>query len=89
MDASAMGRRGGRSRSSAKVAAARRNGARGGRPRNADLFAREVQGLCERLSPRLPRVDPGDLRLIVRCLLLPPARRAVFVIRRKDGRYVF
>jgi hypothetical protein len=34
-------------------------------------------------------MDPGDLRMIVRSLLLPPARRAVFIARRKDGRYVF
>lgn len=84
-----MGRRGGRSRSAAKRAAARRNGSRGGRPRKADLLARSVRDLAALLSPELPRVDPGDLRLIVRSLLLPPERRAVFVIRRKDGRYVF
>ncbi|MFL5432090.1 MAG: hypothetical protein ACJ79M_20935 [Myxococcales bacterium] len=45
--------------------------------------------VCVELAPQLPQIDPGDLRLIVRCLLLPPARRAVFVTRRKDGRYVF
>ena len=84
-----MGRRGGRSTSAAKRAAARRNGARGGRPRDVDLLARRVQDACARLAPQLPGLDPGDLRLIVRCLLLPPARRAVFVARREDGRYVF
>jgi hypothetical protein len=84
-----MGRRGGRSKSAAKRAAARRNGALGGRPREADLFARKVGEVCARLSPQFPGMDPGDLRLIVRCLLLPPARRAVFVVRRNDGRYVF
>ena len=84
-----MGRRGGLSRSAAKRAAARRNGARGGRPRDANLLARKVADSCARLGPQLPEVDPGDLRLIVRCLLLPPARRAVFLARRKDGRYVF
>ena len=83
-----MGRRGGRSTSAAKRSAARRNGARGGRPRNVDLFARKLQAVCARLQPQLPEVDPGDLRLIVRCLLLPPGRRAVFVARRGDGRYV-
>ena len=45
--------------------------------------------MCQQLAPQLPAVDPGDLRMIVRCLLLPPARRAVFIARRKDGRYVF
>ncbi len=83
-----MGRRGGRSRSAAKRAAARRN-ARGGRPRDVDVLARRARKLCALLSPELPGVDPADLRLIVRCLLLPPARRAVFVARRNDGRYVF
>ena len=84
-----MGRLGGRSKSAVKRAAARRNGARGGRPRDVDVFARKVQDACVRLAPEFPKVDPGDLRLIVRCLLLPPARRAVFVARREDGRYVF
>ncbi|HEY5676073.1 MAG TPA: hypothetical protein VIR81_04770, partial [Myxococcales bacterium] len=84
-----MGRKGGASRSAAKAAAARRNGALGGRPRNVDRFARRVQDECVRLGPQLPGIDPGDLRVIVRCLLLPPARRAVFIARRKDGRYVF
>jgi len=84
-----MGRRGGRSRSVAKSAASRRNGARGGRPRNIDRFASKISEVCLRLAPGLPAVDPGDLRMIVRSLLLPPARRAVFIARRKDGRYVF
>ena len=84
-----MGRLGGRSRSAAKRAAARRNGLRGGRPRDVDVLARSVTDACARLAPQLPGVAPGDLRLIVRCLLLPPARRAVFVARRSDGRYVF
>jgi len=53
------------------------------------LFAREVARVCAHLRPQMPRIEPGDLRLIVRCLLLPPARRVVFVTRRKDGRHVF
>jgi hypothetical protein len=48
-----------------------------------------VQDVCAAIAPELPQIDPGDLRLIVRCLLLPPERRAVFVSRRKDGRYAF
>jgi hypothetical protein len=84
-----MGRRGGRSKSDAKQAASRRNGARGGRPRDVDVLARNIRDVCARLAPELPWVDGGDLRVIVRCLLLPPARRAVFVARRNDGRYVF
>jgi hypothetical protein len=89
VNAKQMGRKGGRSTSVAKRAAARRNGARGGRPRNVDRFAREVRETCARLAPQLPQIDPGDLFLIVRHLLLPPERRVVFVTRRKDGRYVF
>ena len=89
MDSKDMGRRGGKSRSPAKRAAARRNGRRGGRPRNADVFARKVREVCSRLAPRLPQIDPGDLLLIVRHLLLPPERRVVFIAQRKDGRYVF
>lgn len=81
-----MGRKGGRSRSTAKRAAARRNGKLGGRPRAVEVFAREVRALTERLAPRLPHIDPGDLRLIARQLLLPPERRAVFVKRQADGR---
>jgi hypothetical protein len=77
------------SKSIAKRAAARRNGARGGRPRDVDRLARKIREVCAQLAPQLPEIDPGDLRLIVRCLLLPPARRAVFLMRRKDGRYVF
>jgi hypothetical protein len=89
MDVSEMGRRGGQSRSVAKRSAARRNGARGGRPRDVDLLARKVREVCARLAPQLPELDPGDLGLIVRSLLLPPGRRAVFLARRQDGRYVF
>jgi hypothetical protein len=89
VDARQMGRRGGRSRSAAKSAASRRNGARGGRPRDIDRFASKIRDVCLRLAPELPAIDAGDLRMIVRSLLLPPARRAVFIARRKDGRYVF
>jgi len=59
------------------------------RPRDAERFARKVEDVCRELAPQVPRIDPGDLRLIVRCLLLPHERRAVFVTRRQDGRYVF
>jgi hypothetical protein len=89
MNARQMGRKGGRSKSAKKRAAARANGARGGRPTKADLFARRIRETCDRLGPRLPHIDPGDLRLIVRNLLLPPLERVVFIRRRKDGRYVF
>jgi hypothetical protein len=89
MDSSDMGRRGGQSKSAAKRAAARQNGSRGGRPRDVDVLARRVRDMSARLAPQLSGLDPGDLRRIVRSLLLPPARRAVFLVRRADGRYVF
>ena len=89
MRSSTMGRKGGRSTSVVKGAAARANGARGGRPRKVELFAREVRAACARLAPVLPQIDPDDLRSIVRCLLLPPDRRVVFLTRRADGRFVF
>lgn len=89
MNARQMGRKGGRSTSAAKRAAARRNGTLGGRPRKADLFARRVVETCARLAPQLPHIDPGDLLLIVRALSLPPAQRVVFIRRTTDGRYAF
>jgi hypothetical protein len=89
VDVREMARRGGQSKSAAKRAAARRNGRRGGRPTDANRLVRTVDEMVQRYGPRLPEIDPGDLRLIVRCLLLPPGRRAVFIGRRKDGRYVF
>jgi hypothetical protein len=54
-----------------------------------EAFAHKVRETCAVLATQLPQIDPGDLHLIVRCLLLPPGRRAVFLRRRKDGRYVF
>jgi len=84
-----MGRKGGRSRSSAKGAAARRNGLRGGRPRFADLLAARVREARVRLQPRLPEVDPGDLGLILACLFRPPERRQFFMRRDRKGRFVF
>jgi len=53
-DAREMGRRGGRSKSEAKRAAVRRNGLRGGRPRNVELFAQRVRKLQKELGPELP-----------------------------------
>jgi hypothetical protein len=89
VDAKQMGRKGGRSRSVAKRAAARRNGVRGGRPSRAELFARRVRETCARLAPEYPQIDPSDLYRIVRLRLLPPVKRCVFIFRRSDGRYVF
>jgi hypothetical protein len=84
-----MGRRGGRSRSEAKRAAVRRNGLRGGRPRNIELFAQRVRELQEELGPQLPGIDPDDLNLIIDCLLRPVTQRKVFVYPLKGGGYAF
>ena len=89
MNAREMGLKGGRSKSAAKAAAARRNGRRGGRPKSAERFAREVRKLAAQLAPRVPQVDPHDLGLIAECLLKPPARRLVFMFPLKRGGYVF
>jgi len=84
-----MGRRGGRSRSEKKRAAVRRNGMRGGRPLDIDLFARRVSRLQEELGPELPEIDPDDLNLIIDCLLRPVTQRKFFVYPLKGGGYAF
>jgi hypothetical protein len=89
MDAREMGRRGGRSRSEAKRAAVRRNGLRGGRPRNVDLFAQRVRKLQAELGQDLPDIDPDDLNLIIDCLLRPVTQRKLFVYPLKGGGYGF
>jgi hypothetical protein len=89
MNARELGRRGGRSRSEAKRAAVRRNGLRGGRPRNIELFARRVRELQEQLGPALPEIDPDDLNLIIDCMLRPVTQRKVFVYPMKGGGYAF
>lgn len=89
MTAGELGRKGGRSRSPAKRAAARRNGSKGGRPRFADLLARRVREARAQLQPLLPDMDPGDLDLILSCLLRPLERRQFFMWRDARGRLVF
>ncbi len=86
--ASLLGRLGGLSRSEAKQEAARRNGARGGRPRAAHLFARDVLAMQERLRPRLPGVSENDLGVILSCVLRPIEQRRFF-LRAVRGHYVF
>lgn len=90
MDAQRAGRRGGRSRSSAKRAAARRNGSRGGRPRKVVALLRRMDAMRDKLRGRLPEVDPSDLDLIIERLCRLPGDRGRFFIRpRKDGGYGF
>jgi hypothetical protein len=89
VDARELGRRGGRSRSETKRAAVRRNGLRGGRPRNIERFAQRVRELQEELGPEVPGIDPDDLNLILDCLLRPVTERKLFVHALKGGGYAF
>jgi len=89
MKARELGRRGGRSRSEAKRAAVRRNGLRGGRPRDIERVAPRVRELQEQLGPELPGIDPDDLNLIIDCLLRPVTQRKLFVYPLKGGGYAF
>ncbi|MFL5431199.1 MAG: hypothetical protein ACJ79M_16400 [Myxococcales bacterium] len=89
MNARELSRRGGRSRSEAKRAAVRRNGLRGGRPRDIERFAQRVRELQEQLGPELPGIDPDDLNLIIDCLLRPVTQRKLFVYPLKGGGYAF
>jgi hypothetical protein len=89
VDVRELGRRGGRSRSEAKRAAVRRNGLRGGRPRNIERFARRVRQLQEELGPELPGIDPDDLNLILDCALRPVTERKLFVYPMNGGGYAF
>lgn len=53
--AAALGRMGGRSRSAAKVAAVRANGAKGGRPRDLAVDVRAFERRCEKVGDMLAR----------------------------------
>jgi len=79
------GRLGGRKRSPTKAATARRNGALGGRPTKAALFARAVLAEQARLAPLLPDADPHDLNLVLINLMRPLAERPMFVLPRGAG----
>ena len=58
--------------------------------RDAERLARRVKEAQERLAPRLPDMDPGDLGLILERLLRPPGSGRRFFIRpTANGRYVF
>jgi hypothetical protein len=53
-----------------------------------DLVA-EVQALYERLRPRFPEMDPGDLKLILECMLRPWGTGRGFFLRQiRPGVYV-
>jgi hypothetical protein len=89
MNAKQMGRKGGKAKSAAKLAAVRRNGLLGGRPKSAERFARELRELHARLCSKLPKADPDDLGLIAERMLRPVSQRRFFIYPRKGGGYVF
>lgn len=52
-------------------------------------FIRRVEELRDRLAPRFPDIDPGDLLLIIKGLLRPPGpRRRMFLHKARPGSYV-
>ncbi|HET6202660.1 MAG TPA: hypothetical protein VFI25_07645 [Planctomycetota bacterium] len=54
-----------------------------------EAFADRVREARDRLSPRLPEVDPGDLLLILQSLLRPPGwERRYFLRSVRPGVYV-
>jgi hypothetical protein len=49
----------------------------------------QVDDWHRRLEPKLPHIDPHDLRLILRSLLQPPSVKRRWLLRKtEDGRYV-
>ncbi len=59
-------------------------------PLDAEALARRVAELRDRLAPRLPDVDPGDLVLILQSMLRPFGTGKRFLLRkRRDGGHVF
>lgn len=82
------GQRGGRRKSPAKQAAARRNGAHGGRPTRAEALLRDMRALYEKLAAKCPEIDPGDLTLIVeRMCRRPGSSRRFFIHPLAGGGY--
>ena len=58
--------------------------------RDAERLARRVREAQQRLAPRLPDMDPGDLGLILEALFRPPGSGRRFFIRANGPRgYVF
>lgn len=85
MDVREAGRQGGQRKSAAKQAAARRNGARGGRPGRLQALLRRMRAMHAKVEGRLPDMDPHDLDLIIErlCRRFGDGRR--FFIRPRIG----
>jgi hypothetical protein len=49
--------------------------------RDADEFARALERERDRLAPRFPDMDPGDLLLILECLMRPREWGRHFLLR--------
>jgi hypothetical protein len=84
------GSHGGRSKSPAKQRAARRNGARGGRPSNALALMARMRAMHAKIGERCKHIDPGDLDLIIeRMCRAPNSGRQFFIFPRPGGGYGF
>ncbi len=90
MNARDAGRRGGRRKSPAKTAAARANGARGGRPKKVHVLLQNMRTLRAKIEARTLNIDPDDLGLIIeRLCRAPNSGRRFFIRPRKDGGFGF
>lgn len=85
MDVRDAGQRGGRSKSSAKRAAARRNGRGGGRPNKAQDLLRRMRAVHERIKDQCQNIDPHDLWLIIERMCRRPGSGRRFFIRPLEG----
>jgi hypothetical protein len=90
MNPRVAGRRGGQRRTAAKRAAARKNGARGGRPSRVEALLGRMRAMHERLAKQRLDIDPDDLDLIVEHMCREPnSDRRFFIHPRRDGGYGF
>jgi hypothetical protein len=54
-----------------------------------EQWVRQIDMWQHKLAPKLPDIDPHDLRMILRSLLQPPSVKRRWLLRKtKDGRYV-
>ena len=54
-----------------------------------EQWLEQVDSWYRRLAPRMPDIDPHDLRMILRSLLQPPSVPRRWLLRKtEDGRYV-
>lgn len=84
----AAGRGRGQRSSPAKRAAARKNGARGGRPTKAEALVRRMRAMHEKIGIACSHIDPHDLDLIIERMCRDPGSdRRFFIYPRSDGGY--